>query len=64
MFWTIFRIASMLGLGATVERWFSPGTDNSGNNKGGFNGFVILLAVAAVIYFVYSLIGKTIRIGK
>lgn len=62
MFWAIFRIASMLGLGATVERWFSPGTDNNGNNRGGFNGFVVLLGVAAVIYFIYSFIGKRITI--
>lgn len=58
----IFRIASLLGLGATVERWFSPGTDDSGNNKGGFNGFVVLLWVAAIIYVVYRVLGKRISI--
>lgn len=61
MFWIIFRIAGVLGLGATVERWFSPG-QNSDTPRTGVMAFLPLLIVAAVVYFIYRVMGKRIVI--
>ena len=64
--WRIFQVSGVLSLGATVERWFSPGQpDQPGQNSDGnfFSRFTLLLAVAAVVMLIYQLIfGKKISI--
>jgi hypothetical protein len=57
----IFQIASMIGLGATVERWFFD--DDGAQPASPVRGVAVLLAVAGIIYLVYKFIGKKIRIG-
>jgi hypothetical protein len=60
-FRAIFQIASLIGLGATFERWFSPGEDTQESSP--LKAITSLLLVAAAIYVVYKFIGKKIRIG-
>lgn len=53
----IFQTASLIGLGATFERWFSPGDDGS-NDQNPWAKIWPLLFAAAAIVFLYKLIGK------
>jgi hypothetical protein len=63
MFWAVFRLASVFGLGATIERWFGPG-DESPDTGVSITRFLRLIVIAAIVYVVYLALGKKIKIGK
>jgi hypothetical protein len=58
----VWQIAQMIGLGATVERWFFS-DDESPQTSSPVSLLVKMLGVAAVVFLIFKLIGKKIKIG-
>lgn len=65
LFLQAFRVASIFGLGATVQNWFFDKDEpqDTSSFAGIVRAFMPLLITGAIIVAIYKFLGKKIRIG-